>query len=159
MGLVENARLKGRVEIVVFDKDGKIKDRREIDNIIVDTGKSQIIKLIGSLDTSAFSYIAIGTDDGTVLALSTTNTALGNEIARKVASVSQVTTTVSGDTLQLQVTFSNSDGLTGSSAITESGVFNASTGGVMLNRAIFPPVNLNWDSGDSLQMTWKIQVQ
>lgn len=155
----ESVGLKGVVRIEVLDKNGNVKDKREIKNLIVNTGKAQIASLMGGLSTAAFKYIAIGTDDGTTLALGSSNTALGNEIARKAASVTQVTTTVTNDTLQLQAMFSSADGLTGTAAITESGVFNASTGGTMLNRTTFAPVNVNWDNGDSIQITWKIQVQ
>lgn len=151
--------LKGEVQIEVLDKNGNIKDKRTIKNMIVNTGKAQIAALMGGLSTDAFKYIAIGTDDGSSLALAADNTALGKEVARKSASVTRVTTSVSNDTLQLQATFSSVDNLTGTAAIQESGVFNASSGGIMLNRTTFAAVNVNWDNGDSIQITWKIQVQ
>lgn len=155
----EDTGVRGVVEFKVFDANGNIKDVRTYQNMIMNDGKAQIVKLMGGLNTTAFTYIAIGDDDGTTLPLATANTTLGNEIARKAATVSTATTSVQDDTLVLQTTFSSADGLSGSASIKESGVFNASVRGIMLNRKTFAPINLNWDNGDSIQITWKIQVQ
>ncbi|MEM2849045.1 MAG: hypothetical protein QXI36_02075, partial [Candidatus Bathyarchaeia archaeon] len=86
-------------------------------------------------------------------------TALVTEIKRKAGTGSRVTTTVTNDTHQLVVTFSAADGLSGTSAVAESGEFNALTGGTMLDRQTFSVLNINWDAGDTLQVTWKVQVK
>lgn len=152
----DNTTLVGYFIIKVFDKDGRLKDFRFVKNLIVNSGKSGVADRIGDVNSiAAFEYIAIGT--GTT-SESASDTALESEVKRKSASKSLVTTNVTNDTLQLQATFSSSDGLSGSSAITESGVFNSSTGGTMLNRKTFSAVNCDWDAGDSLQVTWKITV-
>jgi len=147
-GLVQ-IRLKGEIEFFVRDKYGRLKYYRVIKNLIVNAGLSEIIKLIGGLGGTPFRYIAIGT--GTT-SPSATDTALEGEVARASASVSQVTTDVDGDTLQLEATFSFS----ASYSITESGVFNADSDGVMLARQTFPAINVV--SGDQLTVRWKIQA-
>jgi len=47
---------------------------------------------------------------------------------------------------------------TGTQAIDESGVLNLATAGELLCRQTFGALNIDWDGGDSLQITWKIQV-
>ncbi|MCD6255588.1 MAG: hypothetical protein J7J44_04865 [Deltaproteobacteria bacterium] len=149
----EKIKVKGELELVVFDKYGNVKDRRHIKNVITDVGKAQVAGLINGAVTTQFKYIAIGT--GTTAA-SSSDTALETETHRELAdTLDRVTTTVTNDTARLIKTFS---GYTGSESITESGVFDASTGGNMLCRRTFSALNIDWDAGDSLQITWKIQV-
>jgi len=105
---------------------------------------------------TAFTAVAIGT--GTTAA-SASNTALITETKRKAGTTSQVTTTVVNDTAQWDATFSNAtDGLSGSAAITEVGIFNNNaSGGTLLLRQVFAPINVNWSNGDTLQMIVKCQ--
>ena len=81
-----------------------------------------------------------------------------NEIARKPASVSQTTTTVTDDTALLEATFSSDDGLSGTSNVSEAGIFNASSGGILLARKVFSAVPMNWDAGDTLTIRYYIQM-
>lgn len=152
----ESFGLKGWVTIVVRDKDGNVKDKREVENMIVNSGKAAVVATIGGVESHIFKYLAIGSD-GTAPAA--TQTALVAEVARKAGDVSLVTTNVANDTLQVVAIFSSSDGLTGNTTIEETGLFDAVTNGVMLNRTTFAPVNLNWDEGDSIQITWKVRAQ
>ena len=140
--------LKGRVKLVHFRK-GKLIEEIETPNVIVAAGMAQVAGLINGVVTDYFDYIAIGT--GTTSA-STADTSLEAETHRGSATTSRVTTTHSNDTAQLVHTFDFTD----SYAITESGVFDASSGGNMLCRQTFSAINVA--SGDSLQVTWKIQV-
>jgi len=152
-GLGETIGLRGELEIVLFDKYGNVKDRRHLKNLIVNVGKAQVAGLINGSATGTFQYIAIGT--GTT-APAATDTALQNETHRALAdTIDRVTTSVTNDTARLSKLFS---GYSGSESITESGVFNASTGGIMLNRQTFAAVNVNWGAGDNVLFTWKIQV-
>jgi len=125
-------------------------------NIITDVGLACIIRLVFSgLSEDKFGYLAIGT--GTT-AESTSDTALENEIARKAATVSQTTISVSGDTALLEATFSSADGLTGSHNVSETGIFNASSGGDLLARKVFSAVPIDWDAGDSLTIRYYVQM-
>ena len=154
--LKEKLILKDKMIAEVYDKNGNLKQRVEGEDLVVNVGKAQVAGLINGVVTSAFKYIAIGT--GTT-SPSASDTGLGNEIKRKSATTSRVTTSVSNDTAQLEATFSSSDGLSDSSAVTESGVFDASSGGNMLCRQTFSVLNIDWDSGDTLKIIWQIQVQ
>jgi len=153
MSKPEKIGLRGELELIVRDKEGRIKDIRRLKNIIVDAGKAAVAGLINGVVTTPFKYIAIGT--GTTSPTSA-DTALESETHRELAdTIDRVTTSVTNDTARLIKTFS---GYSGSEAVTESGVFDASAGGNMLCRQTFAALNINWDAGDSLQITWKIQV-
>jgi len=150
-------KLKGKVKIRIYKaKTGEVIEE-EFDNLIVNAGKAEVAKLIGSgLGGTAFGYIAIGTGTTSETA---TDTALEAEVIRKAATVTSVTTNVTDDTAQFEASFSSADGLSGSSAITEYGLFNADTEGVMLSRTVQSAKNLDWDAGDTLTVTWQIIVQ
>jgi hypothetical protein len=152
--------MSDRIIVVVKDKNGNIKqiyDSGWSKNGITNAGFAEIAGLmLADVGGTPFDYIGIGT--GTT-SFDPSQTALANEIKRKSATGTRVTTTVTNDTAQLVAVFSSADGLSGTAAITESGVFNASAGGVMLCRQTFTAVNVNWDAGDTLQITWKIQVK
>lgn len=119
-------------------------------------------RLNGSGSEAAFTAIGAGT--GTT-AFNVADTALETGKAADgtadsgvhvlpTASVtaSRVTTTVTNDTAQLVGTIA----WTATVAVTESGVFNNDTNGVMLCRQTFTAINVV--SGDSLQLTWKIKA-
>lgn len=148
----ESIGIYGRFNVKHFDKDGVIKEERDIDNTIVNAGLAEVSGLIlTDVGGTAFDYIAIGT--GTTAA-NATDTTLETEITtnggqRAAGTGTQTTTTVTNDTAQLVVTFS----LTGTFAVTECGVLNAASTGDLLARQVFSALNVV--SGDSLQFTWK----
>jgi len=149
-GVKNSVKLVGEVELKVFDKNGNLKDRRVYKNVIVNDGKARAAALLNGQSTTYFSYIAIGT--GTT-AESATDTALESEVDRQAATTSVETTNVTNDTAVWQATFT----FTTSYAITESGIFDSASGGTMLARKTFSAINV--ESGDSLQVTWKVVVQ
>lgn len=119
-------------------------------NLVTTVGKAGIAsRFAGSGAEAAFSYIALGI--GTVAA-GAGDTALGSEIidsglTRQLATVSRVTTTVTNDTARCTYTWT----ATGTKAVTESGVLNAASVGVLVNRQVFSAVNLV--NGNSFQAT------
>lgn len=134
---------------------GAFADKRLVSNLITTAGKGGVASRInGSGGEAAFTYIAVGT--GTTAA-AVGDTALETEIAdsglsRANATASRVTTDTTNDSARLTNTFS----VSGTKAVTESGVLNASSGGVLLARQVFSAINVV--SGDSLAMTWTIDV-
>jgi len=159
----EPMQIRDRMTAVVRTKDGKIKldengrpmirDTGWSPNGITNAGFAEIAGLLlVDVGGTAFDYIAIGT--GTT-AFDATQTALVAETHREAGTGSRVTTAVTNDTAQLVRTFS---GYSGSEAITESGVFNAASGGTMLCRQTFAALNIDWGAGDTLQITWRIRV-
>jgi hypothetical protein len=117
-------------------------------NIITNVGLACIIRLVFSgLTEDKFGYLAIGTGTTTE---SATDTALQAEIKRKASTQTQTTTSIEGDTCLCEATFSSADGLSGTHNVSETGIFNASTGGNLLARKVFSAVPINWDAGDTL---------
>lgn len=124
-------------------------------NLVPTRGKEKIVDLIGGSDTTPVSAIAVGT--GTTAAAAG-DTALQTEITdsglgRGAATVSNVTTTTTNDTVQFVKSFS----VSGTKAVTEEGLLdNNTTGGVLLARQVFSAINVV--SGDTLQITHKVQA-
>ena len=113
---------------------------------IVDTGLAEVANLIIGSGT-AFDNIAIGTGiTGAVVG----DTALETEVQRETATLSRVTTNTANDTSQWVNTFA----FTGDVAVTEYGILNAASAGVLLLRIVDSAVNVA--SGDNLQITIKL---
>ena len=149
--------LKGWFKIDHFDKAGSLMETVETPNAVMNLGFKEVAQLIGTDITSgatAFDYIGVGTGTSAATA---TDTTLGTEttdtgLTRAAGSGTNITTTVAYDTFQLVKTFSPS----GSKAVTESGVLNAATTGVLLCRQTFSAINVT--NGDTLTITWKVKV-
>lgn len=130
----DNIKIKGTYHFVHKDINGNIKDEFDVDNLITNAGFAQLALLAGDATAIPFTYLAVGTSSTAVLA---SQTALGGEItdtglARAVGTVSRVTTTVANDTLRITYVWTAS----GTKTIEEVGVFNASSAGTMLSRAL-----------------------
>lgn len=148
---IERIGLKGTILFELYGPDGRRKERREVKNLVVNAGLTKAAKFFAGTDTPAVDYIAIGTGTD---AAANGDTALQTEVARAQGSKSTVTTTVTDDTYQVQVTFAAG---TGTGAITEAGLLDAVSSGDLLCRQVFSVVNKG--ALDSLQVTWKIQMQ
>lgn len=118
-------------------------------NLITNVGAAEVAGLINGVTTGPFSYIAIGS--GTT-SPSRNDTALQSELARGNATESRTTTDVTDDTAQWEYTFTASAAW----AVSEMGVFDASTGGVMLTRVTFSTINLA--QNDQLHVIYKLDV-
>jgi hypothetical protein len=150
---VEPVKLEGRITIEVVHADGS-RETREMLNTTTKAGFAAVAGLINGVVTNFFEHIAVGT--GTTPATSD-DTALETEVAasglsRAAGSTSRVTTTVANDTAQIVVAYT----VSGSVAVTETGLFDSAAAGVMLARRVFAAVNVV--SGDTLTVTWKVQV-
>lgn len=135
----------GNVKIKVLDQDGKVKEERDLKNLVVSTGLNYICSRMKDATATAMSHMAIGT--GTTAAAAG-DTALGTQLDIQ----SLTSTTVSTNTIAYVASFGT--GLTG--AVTESGIFNAASAGTMLCRVVFSAVNLS--STDTLQVTWTLTL-
>lgn len=133
---------------------GNWSDRMVMSNVVTTAGKAAVANLIIGTGT-AFDYIANGT--GTTAAAAS-DTALETEITTsglaraQDASPTRETTDTTNDTAVISVSFS----VTGSAAITECGLLNASSSGTLLARQVFSAVNVA--NGDTWTPTWKIDI-
>jgi len=142
----DNLRLRGRLDIVVTAPDGTIKDTKRVDNLVVTTGKNFVASRMAGTSVSVMSDMSIGTGSTAAAAADTT---LGSESAR----VSLTSTTVNNNDVVYLATFP-ANTPTSAAAITEAGIFNASTGGSMLCRTVFSQINKA--PADSLTITWTV---
>ena len=138
--LNDGLKLTGKLSIAINDEVVQ-----EVPNLVVTAGKNYVADRIKN-NSTVMSYMAIGT--GTAAAAAG-NTALGSESARTALTSS----TVTDNEIVYVDTFAAG---TGTGAITEAGIFNASSGGTMLCRTVFSVVNKG--ASDAMTITWTVTV-
>ena len=139
MKIQSGMEMKGRLTISLNDEVVQ-----EVDNLVVTAGKGYVASRMKDATATAMSHMAIGT--GTTAAAAA-QTALVSESAR----VALTSTTVSGADVTYVASFPAG---TGTAAITEAAILNASSGGTMLCRTVFAVVNKG--SSDSMTITWVV---
>jgi hypothetical protein len=140
-------KVQGNLIIIKTTGDG-VEDRIEHKNLVVSVGKTNIAARMAGNTAAVMSHMAIGTGNTAAVVGDTT---LETELAR-------VALTVAGGTPSSNtVTYSASyPAGTGTGALTEAGVFNASPAGTMLCRTVFPVINKQ--AADSIVITWVISI-
>ena len=118
---------------------------QETNNLVVTAGKEWVADRMNNANT-VMTHMAVGT--GTTAAAAG-DTALGTQLDRNTLT----STTVTNNTIEYACTWAAGDG---TGAITEAGIFDASTGGDMLARTVFSVVNKG--VADSMTITWTITV-
>lgn len=115
--------------------------------LVTNAGKDIITnRILGSGTEPKFTAIGTGSTAEAI-----TQTALVTEVETRATGTStRQTTTTTNDTYQVVGTVS----ITGTRALQESGLFDASTVGNMLCRGVYTTINLV--NGDSIQVTWKV---
>lgn len=136
----ETMKLHGAITLLLNKANGNVETVHK-DNIIVDVGFDFIADAIGKAASrpGVMGFIALGT--GTTAAAAG-QTALVTELDRNAATYAHTTGT---KTFSFTANFPAGDA---TGAITEAGVFNAASAGIMLDRVVFPVVNKGAD--DSL---------
>ena len=134
-------KMKGRLQIHLNDELVQ-----EVDNLVVTAGKGYVASRMKDTSATAMSHMAIGSGS---TAANAADTALGNQLGR----VALTSTTVSSAVVTYVATFAAG---TGTGAVTEAGILNASSGGTMLCRTVFSVVNKG--SADSMTITWTVTV-
>ena len=133
--------MKGRLQIHVNDELVQ-----EVDNLVVTAGKGYVASRMKDTTATAMSHMAIGSGS---TAAAAGDTALGNELGR----VALTSTTVSGAVVTYVASFPAG---TGTGAVTEAGILNASSSGTLLCRTVFSVVNKG--ASDSMTVTWTVTV-
>jgi len=146
MNVQENLNMTGELAITVRDQLGRLKQTLVVPNLVVTTGKTYTASRMVGTSSNVMSHMAIGT--GTT-SPAVGDTALGTQAGR----VSLSAFTAASNAITATATFPAG---TGTGAITEAGIFNASSGGDMLCRTTFPVVNKA--AGDSISISWVITV-
>lgn len=134
----------GKVRIEIYGPDGRLKSCDTVPNLVVTVGLQHIADQMSDQGNAAMTHMAVGT--GTTAAAAS-DTALVTELDRNVLD----STTQSGAGVIYVAAWAAGDG---TGALTEAGIFNQASGGVMLCRTVFSVKNKG--AGDSMTLTWTI---
>ena len=146
----ENLKLSGQLSIVLKDKAGNVKDEREVKNLVVNKGLEYIASRMKDASKSVMSHMGLGSGTTAAAAAQTDLvTLLG---AREALD----STTIAGSNNEKIVYVSAFEAGDATGAVTEAGIFNASTSGDMLCRTVFSVVNKAAD--DTMSVTWTITL-
>ena len=137
----ENLKLTGALTIALNDEVV-----HEVDNLVVTAGKNFVASRMKDTTKAAMTHMAVGTGTTTAAAA---QTALVTENDRNTLT----STTVTANAIAYVCTWAAGDA---TAALTEAGIFNASSGGDMLCRTVFSVVNKA--SADSMTITWTVTV-
>jgi len=143
----DSLKLKGDVFITVKDKDGNVKEERHEENLVVSAGLNFICDRMEGTSEAVMSHMGLGS--GTTAAAAG-DTDLGSLLGSREALDS---TTVSSNTITYVASFEAGDA---TGAVTEAGIFNASSAGTMLCRVVFSEINKAAD--DTMSVTWVITL-
>jgi hypothetical protein len=146
MNTNETIKATGRLNIQILGPDGNIKDSQNVDNLVVTTGLNFIASRMRDASATVMSHMAVGSGTSAAIA---GNTTLGTELSRVALS----STTNTNNSVAYTATFGTG---VGTGAITEAGLFSASTGGTMLCRTVFSVVNK--EAGDTMVVTWTVTI-
>lgn len=147
--LTDNIKATGELTITLLDANGKIKEQKTVPNLVVTTGKNFIAaSMLKTTSNSPVAMTHMGVGTGTAAAVAG-DTALGTAIGTRSA----VTPSVTNNVVTYTATFAAGNA---TGAITEAGIFNASTSGTMLCRTVFSVVNK--DVADSLIINWNLTI-
>ena len=143
----EDLKLRGDVAIVLKDKNGNVKDSREIQNLVVSAGLEFICSRMAGTSADVMSHMALGSD--------TTAAAAGQTDLLSILGSREAldSSTASNNTITYVSSFEAGEG---TGAVTEAGIFNAATSGTMLCRTVFAVVNKAAD--DTMSVTWTITL-
>ena len=144
----DTTKVIGDVRLVLTDANGNLKDKREIHNLVVDTGNNLLASRLASASSPVIGWIALGTGTN---APAHGDTTLQTELVRLATTVSGGT--VTNNSILFQQTFGAG---TGTGALTEAGLFNAVSAGVMAARTTFSVINKG--SGDILTVYWTLTI-
>lgn len=143
-------QVKGSVKVELRDADGNLKQSHEDHNLIVTVGKNYLAAWLAAASQAGkfMSYIALGTGSTAPAASDTTlETELtGGGNSRVIGTLASSTNTWSNTAIFLPGN--------GTGAVTEAGLFSASSAGTMFARQVFSAYNKA--AGDTLTVTWSV---
>lgn len=144
----ESIKLTGQIKFDLLDSSGKLKETKEIKNVVVTVGKTYLAAWLAAASQSDYfmKYIALGTGTN---AANASDTALQTELATRVIG----TISSAANVWQSQASFGPG---VNTGAITEAGIFSAAAAGTLLARQVFGVITKS--AGDTLQVTWQITL-
>ena len=144
----DGVKLTGHINFKLFDANGNLKAERDIKNVVVTVGKVFMASWLAAATQADYFMKFVGLGTG-VTAASASDTTLETPLPTRA------TATVSS-TGSVWQSVSNFGAGVNTGAVTESGIFSASSGGTMLARQVFATINKG--ASDTLQVTWQITI-
>jgi hypothetical protein len=148
----ENLKLSGQLNIVLKDKNGKVKEERVEKNLVVNKGLAFIISRMEGTAKGVMSHMALGS--------SSTAEAAGQSDLVSILGSREIldSTTITGTNNEKIVFVSSFEAGDATGAVKEAGIFNSGTAaaGDMLSRTTFAVVNKAAD--DTMAVTWTITL-
>jgi len=141
----DTIKVTGELKLTLTKPDGNTQET-VVPNIVVTDGKEYIASRMKDATATAMSHMAIGTGS---TAAAAGDSALETEAGR----VALTSTTVTSNAVAYVATFGAG---TGTGAITEAGILNASSSGDLLCRTVFSVINKG--AADTLGITWTVTV-
>ena len=139
-------KVRGELKLTLSSPQGNVKQEIIVPNLVVTTGKNLIASRLKDTTDAAMTHMAIGTGS---TAAAASDTALGSEAGR----VALTSTTVTNNAVAYVASFGAG---TGTGAITEAGLLNASSSGTLLCRTVFSVINKG--ANDTLGITWTVTI-
>jgi len=143
----DELKVTGSVNVVIHDESGKQKENFTIPNLVVTTGLAYIASRMKDTTATAMTHMTVGTGS---TAAAAGNTALETQLGSRVSLTS---TTVTSNSIAYVASFGAG---VATGALTEAGIFNASTSGTMLCRTVFAVINKG--ASDTMTITWTITI-
>ena len=147
--IIENLKIRGDLNIKLYDAQGNVKEDIDHTNLVVAAGIAFITSRMGGTAKGVMSHMALGSGT-TAAAAGQTDlvTLLGSRNALDSSTINAA-----------NITYVSTFGAgVSTGAVTEAGIFNNATGGAgdMLCRTVFPVVNKQ--AGDTMVITWTISL-
>lgn len=145
----DSTKATGKVNVVVSDLNGKVKQDFTVSNLVVDTGLDHIAKALEANPApTAMSHMAVGTGTTAAAAADTT---LETEAAG--GRVTLTSTTATDNSVAYVASYGAG---VATAALTEAAILNASSAGTMLCRTVFPVINKG--AADTMTVTWTVTI-
>lgn len=145
--MIDKLNVKGELVITLYDGDGNIKKRLEVNNLVVTTGKEILISRLWSSSVSP-SHAAIGSNNA--------NAAVGDTgLATETAGTRRVfdNTIGSGTSVTYNIVWPAG---VGTGVVREAGLFTAVTAGILFARTTFSDIPKA--AADILEINWTIKI-
>lgn len=153
MNSIENLKITGRLNIVLTDASGALKDSRTVDNLVVTEGLTFIASRMAGVSKAVMSHMQLGTGTGAAAAGDTEDTFVTAGLTGSTRN--SLTSTTPNTTTIVYVTNFLAGDSTG--PVTEAGIVNAAGNPCdLLCRTVFPVINKG--ANDTMQITWTITL-
>jgi hypothetical protein len=159
MKMLDEARKFGGHVTAEVLRDGpngpRVVSRRDVHNLVVNTGKRQIWRITSGLNTNVFDQMRIGTSGA---APTSNQTNVLSPVTGTLNTVDAMTLLAGTRTMQWVISYPSGAGSKSATSIDEVAMLNQNTspGGSAMMRSIFAPVNKT--TADKLRITYSARI-